>query len=327
MITQQQALKRMETEARKDMRALEDSYNDKVAALWKSVCLLLKFQISFHYRNDFSKGEWDINGAYSKGTFTRIQIDTAHTLENFKRDVTRLIASALSHIKEEECLRALWMLDQITPDGFMPKASSKLHEAVSPGDSKASWAQALAVWADAYHKNLNTNLRLEALHEGSVDDAAQEVDATRVDNYELAYKLKSLFSTQALVSQAEARRMIFDENEDVLEEEIWQTMEDGVVCPTCDSYDGKPLSEVPDDIPAHFNCRCYTRFVPKSWADMLRSGDPGANELALSMDDLGLVPDAMAVRSPKTGELIGRAIVSFDDWKMTRGLNIGGIIR
>lgn len=325
MITQAKALARMEEETRKEMRRLEDAYNTELEKLWQRTLKAISDCIMRNYRQDFGREKWDITSAHAKGTLGRIQSETAFLVGQFKEQARQLVARGLGHIHEEERLRALWMIDQTTPNSFTPKTPfSPAREADNPRDSKAGWSDALSTWMDTFYTNLNTNLRMEALHEGSIHDAADEAASTKVDNYDPSYKLRSMFATAAIRTQADARRDVFDSNEEVMEVEIWQTMEDGVVCPICEDYDGKPLSEVNDTIPAHYNCRCYTRFVPVAFSKMLQSGDPVEKEIALRMDDAGLVNDALAVVSEKTGNLIGRAIVSFEDWKSERGYNISG---
>ena len=327
MITQRKALARMEEETRSEMRRLEDSYNDKLSKLWKRTLKNVRVRILDNYRQDFGRDTWDIIGAHRHGTLRRISADASAVLTTFKIEATLLIQSGLQHIREEERLRALWMIDQTTPESFSPRAPFRSRESDNPRDAKATWEQAFSTWMDTYYANLNNNLRMEALHEGDINDAAQEADSTKIDNYDPAYKFRSMFASEAIRTEADARRDVFDENDDAVEVEVWVTMEDGIVCPICEEYDGKPLSEIDDTIPAHYNCRCYTRFVPKSYSDMLQSGDPAEKEMALRMDDAGLVPDSLPIVSPKTGRLIGRAIVSFEDWKSSRGYNIAGIAR
>lgn len=327
MITQPKALARMEEETRKDMRRLEDSYNQALRDLWDDTLKKISASISHNYRRDFAGEKWDMVSANAKGTLGRIRTETAFIVSDFKKKAEALIASGLDRIKEEERLRALWMIDQTTPGSFTPKPGFTAREADTPRDKKATWAQTLDAWMNAYHSNLSTNLNLEALNEGSADDAASEPESTRINNYDPIYKLQSMFSTTAIKAEADARRSVFDSNQEVLKMEIWQTMEDGRVCNICDSYDGRPVEELGEIPPAHFNCRCYTRFVPAEYSNMLRSGDQAEREMALRMDDAGLVPDALPIRSEKTGNIIGRAIVSFDDWKSSRGYNVGGTAR
>lgn len=329
MITQRKALARMEQDTRTFMRRIENIYRDKLAGMWQSTVKEIQAHIVTAYRQDFGKNTWDLVGAHSHGTLDRIDRQAADILNNFKAEATSFIKVSLNHIHEQERLRALWMIDETTPSSFRPAAPFRQtrEAADNPRKAKASWEQAFSLWIDTYQNQLNTNLRMESLHEGDIHDAADEAEATRVDGHDPEYKFTTMFSSEAIREEADARRAIYDENEDVLEEEIWVTMEDRVVCPICADYDGKPLSEVQDDIPAHYNCRCYTRFVPKAWAKMLRSGDPDEREVAMKMEDAGLIPDSLAIRSPRTGDLIGRAIVSFEDWKTDRGMNIAGAAR
>lgn len=325
MLTQRKALVRMENNTRTEMRRIEDSFNEELAQMWIQTIQQIRFHIHDSYRQDFGKETWDFVGAKSKGTLARISNANKQILHSFGTQATAFIKLALKHIREEERRRALWMIDQATPEHYVPVVPPVIsREADNPRDAKSPWDQTFWVWLDTYHKNLDTNLQMEALHEGDIQDAADEAAATKIDNFDPAYKLRSMFASEAIRGEADARREVYDSNDDIVEEEIWMTLEDGRVCEICSDYDGKPLSEIDEDIPAHYNCRCYTRFVPKAWAAMLRSGNPEDRENALRMDDAGLLPDSMAIRSPKTGELIGRAIVTFEDWK---NKNIIGLAR
>ena len=327
MITQRKALARMEQETRSAMRRLEDSCNKELLGMWSAAVSDIRASIIDIYRQDFGKDAWDLVGAHSKGTLGRISAASASRLSEFKAQAGQHVFDSLAHIHNQERLRALWMIDQTTPQSFLPKHPFKpaREAAASPRDAKATWQQAFGTWIDTYHTSINSNLKLETLHEGDIHDAADEAAATRIGGYDPAYKFSSMFSTQALTEEADARRAIFDANEDVEEDEIWQTMEDTIVCAVCDDYDGKPMSKVPDDQPAHYRCRCYSRFVPKAYAEILRSGTEEEKQLALDMDAQGLVPDSIAIRSEKTGDIIGRGVVSFSDWQADRATGISGV--
>jgi len=326
MITQRKALARMEQETRVSLRRLEDSYNDKLAKMWQATVRDIRGTIVDAYRQDFGKESWDLVSANMRGTLPRIAERSGQALSAFKAAAYIHVRMALEHIHDQERLRALWMIDQTTPQSLLPKAPPRrFREAGNPRDAKASWATALSAWVDTYQAQLANNLRMEALHEGDIHDAADEPESTRVDGYDPDYKFRSMFAGEAIKEEADARRDIFDSNDDMIEEEIWVTMEDGIVCPICEDYDQKPVDEVPDDIPAHYNCRCYTRFVPKAWADMMRSGDSAERDAAQAMDDAGMIADSMAIRSPKTGNIIAHAVVSFENWQAERGQNIAGL--
>lgn len=255
MITQRKALARMEQQTRIAQRRLEDGYNAMLLKLWKSTLADIRATVLDTYRQDFGRGTWDLVGAQTRGTLSRINDRSAERLLLFKAEATLLIERSLAHIHNQERLRALWMIDQTTPQSFLPKAPPRsVREADNPRDAKATWSVALNAWVDNYQSQLANNLRMEALHEGDIHDAADEPEATRVAGYDPAYKFSSMFAGEAIKEEADARRDIFDGNDDVVEEEIWVTMEDGIVCEICAGYDQKPLSEVEDDIPAHYNC-------------------------------------------------------------------------
>ena len=325
--SQKAVLNRLEQETRKSGRKHED---DSVRALlgeWDACKDAIRGVIMNEYRRDFGSGTWDL--ARAKGAIARMTYFVSAHLENFHRSATHLIASSIRQSYRHEALRQAWMLDQLTPPSYKPRTPLKTAlEAARPGDFTAKWGEALEEWIRAYQANLATNLRLEALHEGSLMDAADEVDAARVDNFDPAYKFSSLLSNQILVTQQDARDDVADENDDMVAEEIFQTMEDSRVCDDCDSQDGKLVDDV--ELLPHvwgFNCRCYTRIVPREFAEPLRDGTDEEREAALEMDARGMIPDAMAIKDPDTGKLKAHLTVQFDSWAGRQGLNIVGQAR
>jgi hypothetical protein len=216
----------------------------------------------------------------------------------------------------EEFYRQAWMLDVLTPPNVTPKIKPHSHyrEADIPiysgRNAATAWFNRFGAWTDAWGKVLGTNLALNAMHGGGINDFAQEVDATKVGSPAFtAWDIfKNIFITEILTTQSEARFDFSDDNKDLALEEIWQTMEDERVCDICGPLDGKPMSEVDEYQPAHPRCRCFTRVVPKAWADL------ADRDLARAIDNRGLVPDAMIVRD-KNGIISGAAIVSFEKWQ------------
>ena len=118
--------------------------------------------------------------------------------------------------------------------------------------------------------------------------------------------------------------------------EMWQTMEDEEVCEVCQQNSGKlkpppnahgdfcPITcshwtsnnpsefrllqadEATDDIPAHPDCRCFWRAVPKWWHELLKTDPKKAKEL----DDKGLVDDELWIQD-ESGKQIATATVKF----------------
>jgi len=328
--TQKGVLNRLEAESRKAGRRLEDRQCEELGKLWAGTKADIEYIILQEYRRDFGTGLWHTAEAHAKGTLPRIRHRTLGCLSTFYIVSYSRIKTFVRESYLHELARQLWMLDCLTPRSVQPALPSKvLREAsAKPGDSKSGWETALAEWVEAYHSNLMTNLRLEALHEGDIDSAAMEVNATKVGGHDPAYKFSSFLIDQILQTQRDARSDVAEENGDIVAEEIFQTMEDGRVCEDCDSQDGKPIEEVDMSLDHifGFRCRCFTRIVPVGFADLLRNGDEAERQAALTRDALGLVPDAMAIVDPETGKLKAHAMLSFDEWMGgERGINIMGV--
>jgi hypothetical protein len=227
-----------------------------------------------------------------------------------------LIGSSIKEAYRHEALRQVWMLDMLTPPSYKPRLPNELREAT--GDYKATWEEMFGEWLKAYAANLDANLRLEALHGGDLEDAADEVDAVKIKlpngNFEPEYIFSSMLSNQILQSQREARHDVASENDDMVIEEIFQTMEDSKVCEDCDSQDGTPVDQV--RVEGHvysFNCRCFERIVPRDFAELLRNGTDEEKQAALDMDARGLIPDSMAIKDAD-GNLMAHFSIDFEKW-------------
>jgi hypothetical protein len=338
MDTQEKRLLRMERETRREMRKLEDFYTSRLLLLWSQARTTMEGVIMREYRRDFDRRRWDITAATSKGTLHRIMQGVDECLAYFLSQAANIIYVGRKVNKKQEIMRQLWMLDQLSPPSRIPLIPvSSVQESLKSPTHIATWQEALAAWLQSYRDGLKANLRMEALGSSSLMDAADEVSSTRVDGFDPAYKLESLATTEILRAQAAGRADVAYANgspkrnkreADVMggmvAEEIWQTMEDGRVCPDCDELDGETIAHIGEEPPLHPRCRCFARLVPKEWAAMLRSGDPDEKEAALRMEDEGLVQDAMAIRSA-SGELVAHAVVSFSDWLGERAANAYGM--
>lgn len=323
---QKTVIVKLERETRKAVRALEDKHAAGLLKLWRHAKRDLEMMVMHIYRRDFGRGTWDIVGAAQRDTLNHIHLQSARILVKFRDDAFQHVRMALRDTRREETLRHAWMLDQLTPPSYKPRIPARALEADSPRDYKATWLQAIENWIASYHDALTANMRLEALHEGSLHDAADEIDATMIGGTDPENKFYSLFSTEAIQAQDDARSEFADANGDAVAEEVFLTLEDGRVCDECDDYDGHPVDEV-ERPPVHFNCRCYTSIVPKVWADLLANGTPDEQQAALDMEDRGLVPSAMAVRDAD-GDLVGTVSVTFNTWKKNQQPFVsGGMVR
>ena len=320
--TQSGALNRLEAETRRAGRAHEDLCARILKRAWYETKHLISGSIMADYWQTFPGDTWTLSRA---GPTIQSMASSAHGhLSQFHDWAKSHVEESVKDAYRHEALRQVWMLDMLTPPSRKPKLPAKaLQEAARPEDA-AAWDQALNEWLRAYAANLNTNLRLEALHGGSLEDAAAEVDATKVDGFDPEYKLASMLSGQILKAQRDARADVTDENGDLVAEEIFQTMEDSAVCEDCDSQDGKRVEDV--EMLPHvygFNCRCFERIVPRDFAELLRGGDEDEKAAALDADARGLIPDSMAIRGPD-GKLMAHIHIDFEKWMGEQGQFISG---
>lgn len=320
MIRQQlDVLTRLETESRRDLRSLEDSYLQRIAVLYDRTMKDLKAHVRYVHSQNHPDGKWDIADALAKGTLRSFEVVIAGVMTHFRDESHRIVAEALSAIREREIRRACWMLDQVTPPGFFAKRPESSHrEADVPGDLD-SWSMTWLELTDAWSSTLARNLRLGAVSSSSPEKLDVVIDGTRVGYpaFSLWDSLNRIYTTAAISQQAQAQLDVADANEDIAEEEVWQTLEDSKVCYICQDYFGEKRDDLEAQdvtIPAHPNDRCFWRIVPREWAEMLRSGDEAQQSIALEMDNQGMLDDAMAIYGADGRSLVGATTVRFEDW-------------
>jgi len=209
--TQVQAVEKMEKETRRAQRGLEDLHANKLLMLWVKTTIELQAVVAGQYRQDFPGKDadggperWHLAAAKARGTLYRIFEGTDACLSRFSREAKEIISAGLKDNFRQEVLRQAWMLDVTTP----PKRCVRLpltitREATAPRDYKTGWADALDAWLQSYQDGLRAALRMEAVHEGGVEDATQEVMKTKVDGSYLGDRLNALFANQALQAQQE----------------------------------------------------------------------------------------------------------------------------
>jgi hypothetical protein len=320
---QSEVLPKLETEIRRAMRAHEDDALRGLQSDWTWAKDAISGALLGQYHKDFPRQKWNFTDAQFKGTLSRMNDAIAYYMDWFKRTSTARIRSALRTARDEEVKRTLWMIDQVTPPHISPKAPKAGYREASAPDwtTTTTWSQRWGESVDAYTSTLQQNIRLGSINLSDAADVADEVEATKFGT-PAAYmddSMKRMFISAYVQESQLARDEVVDENDDIIEEEIWQTMEDASVCYICDDLFGMTREEVEaggaDDEPGfiHPNDRCFYRIVPKAWAELLRSGDADAREQALQMDDEGLSIDSMAIRNAD-GELVGRVTIPFEKW-------------
>lgn len=315
-------LTRLEAQTRKAMRDMENKDAEAFIALWESAKARLRAAVAARYRESFGGQPWSRPAAHATGTFVRIEKDARNILSHFVEMAEHQGDVVLRRHYNEEKKRAAWMLEQVTPPNVRPElkldathsqeAARGIVSVFTGAAGAAVIRERLGAWSSAYKDALINNLALGSLNASSSEDAVAEVDATRAGtpSYDMLNVVERLARMLMLEVQSEARRDFSEDNPDLSEAEIWQTMEDGRVCDECDPNDGLTRDEVSpeDEIPLHPYCRCYWRLAPVDWQTL------AGPEMAAEMDARGLNRDAMVIRN-QDGSVAAHLFVDFQEWE------------
>ncbi len=318
---QDSVIRRLHDEALVALDALQEKSWSKISRQWETCRRDLRGLILETYRQYFHDRRWDLTTLKSSGAEYVLTHGISQRLTEFKAQSHFEAKTHLNEIYKQSILRSAWILDQTTPPNIKIRIPHRvrLFEVAVNYYTGAKAAQQLGQrwgsWVDAYNGALLNNIQMGALNESSMLDAAEEVDATRINTpqSDLLDALQRLFMYESAYAQSQASSLVINSNEDMDVEEIWETRRDVRVCDDCDANEGLPAEECDGDIPLHPNCNCYWRIVPASWAKLLRSGDEDAYNLAVEMDTRGLVPNTMVIRD-ESGNIAGYTTVEFNEW-------------
>lgn len=293
-------------------------------ANWSRTRAEIQKDIAIAYRHVSPNGRWDFVRLKMSGMFDQLRMQTQNLLMQFQAISKANAKAAFKEIRRESGLRYAWMLSQLIPQSRNVRfpIHSTYREAARPvmGDWQDRWG----TWIESYHSALLGNLKMGALNASTLGDAMDEVDATKVNtpSATLADALERLFDNQVYYQIAQGAQEIAELNAEV-ETEIWRTRGNVTVCDDCDANEGLPLEDADGEIPLHPNCNCFYQMVPKSFADLLASGDDADQALAEFMDARDIVPNSMLIRNEK-GDVAGRVVVTFDRWLQGQSQAISG---
>jgi hypothetical protein len=321
---QESVIERLEKETVSRVRDLEDTGVLAIRRLWNRTAGLIRQDIAGEYTRDFHRSTWNIVLAARFGTLNRIDQRVGGRLREFHEASLRYISGHLRELYKTSVLRNAWILDQVTPPSYQVRLphSSVVLESMREGatvyqgpDVDTSWKVRWNAWTDAYRGSLNQNLKLGAMNESTLDDALDEVDATQpgTPRSSLLDALERVYRHQAETTYIMGQGDVREANPDFEITEIWQNRYYKRVCEDCEMNQGLEREEADGEIPLHPNCGCYWRMVPKSWAELLRSGNHSDRELARMMDAQGVVPNTMVVLDDN-GNMVGSVIMTFDKW-------------
>lgn len=326
-------IERLEKETLRAFDKIVDAGLNKTNRSWENTKNEIKRTISDYYVGAFGSSTWNIVDATHSQVLTKIDLAVGVLLNRYHAESVGIVTRTLREIYREIALRHAWMIDQVTPPSYKAKLppSPLLREAEGTyrgPDADTSWKVRWSAWSDAYRDALYQNLRLGALNESTVADARNEVEATRPGSPQSTMwdAFKRIMEHQTEVSFVMAAMDVVSANPDMGIEEVWQTRYYDRVCEICQSNQGLTREQADGDIPAHPNCGCYWRLVPKSWASLLRKGTDEEKAMARAMDAHGEVPNQMLVFNDD-GKLVGSVVIKFEEWMGDHESAISGGVR
>lgn len=309
--------KRLHKDVLRALDAYITRWQLRLTRIWNRTRSELRSAIRDAYVAVPGTNRWSLTTFRMSGAEERLNATVRGILARFRAETVVEIRQALKSIKWASSLRHAWMLDQLTPGTNtvkLPQKPEGLREAVQ-FVSGADWDERWSLWIDSYNQALMANLRHNAINSSPVEDAVDEIDATKMNtpSSTLDNAMRRLFEYSSVAATAAGEDDIVQMNGGLVEEEIWRTRGDMQACDECNDNEGLTVEETDGDIPLHPDCHCYWEVVPKSFAKLLRSGDEQDMALAELMQSRGLAPESMIVRNDN-GEIAGRVMVTFERW-------------
>jgi len=325
---QSSTLSRLYYETLSALDRVQETGKNQVMKTWMSIRRDLMAHIAEAYRHCSRKETWTANELRPFLPYLRSRL--RGSLEQFQAQGVALAKKAFNDTYNEAMLRHAWMLDMVTPPSYkiaIPKHRILHESAIEVGVAVSKygqdWVSRWSQWSDAWEDALSHNLMLGAMNQSSIRDAMDEVDATRAGtpSKPLWNAIDGIMNYENLAAVSSAASDLADLNGDSVDEEVWKTRGDLRVCDDCSELDGTPIDEDDAYPPLHPNCNCYTLVVPRSYVELLRSGDDADRKLARDMMAQGLVPNSLVIRGDD-GKIAAQAIVDFGKWKSGQGFAV-----
>ena len=301
---------------------IENRAADRMAQEWSTTRSQIRDHISSFWKRYSLRGQ-SLSSAKYGIELHMVRNDFRKSLETFTGNARQLITVARNQAYANSYLRSAWMLDQVTPPNIEVKFDhtvlhrlkesdyrivkrnvSRLREADDKKDAikKITPEDRASAFVTAYETSLWSTFMLGLMSgrdEGQLRSAAGNepvsYPAQRMENY-----LDTLIHASVIQEVEDGVEDLGDENDDIIDDWIWQSREDGSVCEDCAANDQQRRSEVDDDIPLHPWCRCYWRLVPKGWDSLYDRDIPGQE-------------GSMVVMGPD-GRPAAFLTVAFDQW-------------
>lgn len=330
-LNQLQVADRLATDAKKMMRdRVEIPATNMIVTEWESV------------RDDvraYAAGVWNQmnakdNPLAAEHAKQRITAFMDEKLHMFRDQAVEILNVAKRQAFKQQFLMDHWILDQVTPpninvkpkrnaDDYKPAGGvhrkvgvkeawydeptqGEPNEDPDTGQPVASHEQRVDAYVKTWEIAAFAGLAMGGIQGDSPGDIDARIGGTLADGNQMNHALTRLVSTEVQVSIGDADDAFRMDNQNLVKERRWQTMEDERVCYICKPNNGKTEAEATHNIPAHPRCRCYWRTVPVPYKDLAGgAAHPSAGNRG------------MAIKDPQTGAFLGTAVVDFDGWSQT----------
>ena len=322
---QRTRLEALELTNRRAMYAHEQATVKDLADKFQRTKEALKGELARVYTHCFHHEASEFRKAKQMGFEDHWRKASAAVVSGFLHEAAVAFNKHLNTNWKEEVLRQCWALDMTTPAHIRVKvpqlrrAQESAIEGIVTIAPRADWLTRWAAWISGYADNVTRNVNMATFDGADLEAMLKKVDSTKVGqpSVDVWAALERMARTEMLYQQQGARDEAMAANGELVEEEVWQTMEDTSVCEICADNLGSTRTDASDDIPVHPNCRCFWRLVPKEFGELMRS-DP---EAAAALDERGIAPDALVIWDAEHKEIKAMAVVDFEEWKNEEGRN------
>jgi len=260
--TQDRTIERFEIENLRSIDKISGAGLNVLKQMWGEAKDSMKGIIADEYRRNFPHGTWSMidSPQATINVINSIDKRVASVLAAYHHASITMSSVVFKDVYFHGVLRNAWLIDQVTPPSYdvkLPKSPMfKEADLIYRGpESDTAWKVRWSAWMDSYRSALNQNLRLGAMNDSDMADAASEIDATRPGSpqSDIWNAIERIFSNQSNVVYSSAQHDVAEANPDLEIVEIWQTRYYDRVCDICDGNRGLTRDEADSDIPAHPN--------------------------------------------------------------------------
>jgi len=323
-LTQKEVIERLYNHALKVLRGQENESVDRLLSAYRLAQDQIVAQIYSRYggTEGWTLLEWEQSGRL--GELLAMVDDTLQRLAAAASDEIGAGAQ-VQFVNSYD--RTAYALDQATP-ADRPIAYSRAPEdavkiLTNTPYKGAMFSQRIGLITNAMASDIRDELTQSLIQGESMEQAAKRVtgvigisDVESPKSY--ANRGRVIARTEIMRAQNMARSFLYEQNKDVVDEEVWMVTPDDRLCPWCLRREGLTDTEIRDsdpgddpwgndtEAPLHPHCRCVKAPKLKTWKELI----------GLDMPEQ-LTDDTRGMRDDK-GDWVIAPVETFDAWKAAK---------